>query len=159
MQTRHDQEWDRLTLSQQAAWVGFLRSYAAVVRRLDAEMVEAHGLPLTSYDVLVQLQQAPQGRLRMSDLADAILLSRSGLTRLVDRLEHEGLVTRCQHERDKRSTYAAITEAGLGKLDEVTPTHVAGIRRLFLEPLSDGQLRQLAGVWRRLRNASADAQR
>ena len=77
-----------------AAWRGLLRVHASVLKALDAEMEAAHGLPLTSYEVLIQLADAPEQRMRMCDLADSVLLSRSGMSRLVDRLERDGLLPR-----------------------------------------------------------------
>src|SRR3954471_16149368 len=100
------------------AWRGFLRSYATLVRELDEELTERHGLPLSSYDVLVQLDEAPQGRLRMSSLADAVLLSRSGLSRLVTRLESQALIERAECPSDARGAFAAITEEGRARLAE-----------------------------------------
>src|SRR3954454_8252346 len=84
------------------AWRGFLRTYTTLVRDLDDELTERHGLPVSSYDVLVQLDEAPDGMLRMSHLADAVLLSRSGLSRLVTRLENQGLLTRAECKSDAR---------------------------------------------------------
>src|SRR5215211_5483146 len=83
-----------LTATELGAWRGMLRVHAALLRTLDAELDAAHDLPLTSYDVLIYLRNAPAKRLRMAELADSVLLSRSGVTRLVDRLEREGLLTR-----------------------------------------------------------------
>src|SRR3954454_10750472 len=100
------------------AWRGFLRTHAPLVRELDDELTERHGLPLSSYDVLVQLDEAPEGRLRMSSLADAVLLSRSGLSRLVTRLEGQGLIERAECPNDARGAFAAITNAGRARLDE-----------------------------------------
>src|SRR3954463_8384097 len=91
------------------AWRGFLRAHATLVRELDEELTERHGLPLSSYDVLVQLDESPDGRLRMSSLADAVLLSRSGLSRLVTRLEKQGLLEREECPSDARGAFAAIT--------------------------------------------------
>src|SRR3954452_9621066 len=84
------------------AWRGFLRTYTKLVRDLDDELTASHGLPVSSYDVLVQLDEAPDGMLRMSQLADAVLLSRSGLSRLVTRLENQGLLTRAECKSDAR---------------------------------------------------------
>ena len=85
------------------AWRGLLRVHASVLKALDAEMEAAHGLPLTSYEVLIQLADAPEHRMRMCDLADSVLLSRSGMSRLVDRLERDGLLMpRGLHERRAR---------------------------------------------------------
>jgi DNA-binding MarR family transcriptional regulator len=132
------------------AWRGFLRTHAEVVRELDEELTERHGLPLSSYDVLVQLSEAPGGRLRMSNLADAVLLSRSGLSRLVSRLVAQGLIERVECKNDARGSYAAITEHGLARLDEARATHRAGVRERFLDKLGEREQRQLAKVWTRL---------
>ena len=139
--------WRELTPEQLAAWSGFLQGHAQIVRALDAELELEHGLPLTSYDVLIQLSLAPDRRLRMFELADAVVLSRSGLTRLVDRLERGGLVERERGEVDPRQMYARLTGRGLEVLADATPTHVAGIKERFLERLSDEQTKQLASIW------------
>jgi DNA-binding MarR family transcriptional regulator len=118
------------------AWRQLLRAHAQVTRLLGAELEETHGLPLASYDVLVQLAEAPEGRLRMSELADAVLLSRSGLTRLVDRLEREGLVERRSCPSDARGTFAALTEAGRGRLRSAAGTHLDGVARHVLAHFS-----------------------
>ena len=103
-----------LTDRELAAWRGMLRTHRDVVARLDAELEREHGLPLTSYEVLISLADAPDGRLRMGELAGALLLSRSGLTRLVDRLERQGMVERERCEDDARGYFAVITAAGHG---------------------------------------------
>ncbi|HEY3070304.1 MAG TPA: MarR family transcriptional regulator [Gaiellaceae bacterium] len=139
--------WRKLTPEQLAAWSGFLRGHAQIVRALDAELEREHGLALTSYDVLIQLSLAPDRRLRMFELADAIVLSRSGLTRLVDRLERCGLVERERGEVDPRQIYAKLTDRGLEVLADATPTHIAGIQERFLDRLSDEQTKQLAAIW------------
>ena len=97
------------------------------MRRLEADLLAAHGLPLPWYDVLLQLAEAPDRRLRMTELAGRVLLSRSGLTRLVDRLEREGLVERAACPGDARVTHAVLTEAGLARLREASPTHLRSI--------------------------------
>jgi len=139
--------WRELTPQQLTAWSGFLRSHAQIVRALDAELEREHGLPLTSYDVLIQLRLAPGRRLRMFELADAIVLSRSGLTRLVGRLERSGLVERERGEVDLRQTYARLTDRGFGVLAAATPTHIAGIKERFLGRLSEEQTKQLGEIW------------
>ena len=131
-----------------AAWGGFLMGHAQIVRVLDTELEREHGLPLTSYDVLIQLSLAPDRRLRMFELADAIVLSRSGLTRLVDRLERAGLVERQRGDIDVRQMYARLTDRGFEVLAEATPTHIAGVRERFLDRLSEEQTKQLAAIWR-----------
>ncbi len=140
--------WQELTDEQLAAWSGFLLGHAQIVRALDAELECEHGLPLSSYDVLIQLSLAPDRRLRMFELAEAIVLSRSGLTRLVDRLERDGLVERERGEVDPRQIYARLTERGFEVLADATSTHIAGIKERFLRRLSDEQTRQLAAIWR-----------
>jgi len=132
------------------AWRGLLRVHASVLKVLDAEMEAAHGLPLTSYEVLIQLADAPDHRMRMCDLADSVLLSRSGMSRLVDRLERDGLLERCACTHDARGAFACITQAGRELLERARPTHVAGIRRRFLAQFSEPELRQLGAFWDRL---------
>jgi DNA-binding MarR family transcriptional regulator len=133
-------------------------SHARIVRALDTELEQEHGLPLTSYDVLIQLSLAPGRRLRMFELADAIVLSRSGLTRLVDRLERAGLVERERGEVDPRQMYACLTDRGFEALAEATPTHLAGIKERFLERLSKEQTEQLAAIWRAVLGADVERQ-
>ena len=132
------------------AWRGLLRVHASVLKALDAEMEAAHGLPLTSYEVLIQLAESPERRMRMCDLADCVLLSRSGMSRLVDRLERDGLLMRCACTHDARGAFACITEAGIELLEQARPTHVAGIRRRFLTQFSEDELRLLGLFWDRL---------
>ena len=132
---------------ERGAWVGFLRTHATLVRELDDELTRAHGLPLSSYDVLVQLESADDGRLRLSQLADAVLLSRSGLSRLVARLVDQGLVERMECTDDARGAFAAITDRGRERLNEARATHRAGIRERFLGRLSEEQQRRLADAW------------
>jgi DNA-binding MarR family transcriptional regulator len=139
--------WRELTPEQRIAWSGFLRSHAQIVRALDTELEREHGLPLTSFDVLIQLALAVDRRLRMFELADAVVLSRSGLTRLVARLEREGLVERERGVADLRQVYARLTDRGYEVLTEALPTHIAGIEERFLERLSDQQTKQLGEIW------------
>ncbi len=139
--------FDELELS---AWRGFLRAHATLVRELDEELTARHGLPLSSYDVLVQLADAPDGQLRMSHLAEAVLLSRSGLSRLVGRLADQGLLKRVECENDARGAYAAITPRGRERLAEARETHRAGVRERFLSRLGEREQRQLAKAWNHL---------
>jgi len=125
------------------AWRAFLRAHAQVVRRLERELAEEQGLALTDYDVLVQLAGADQRRLRMSELADRLLLSRSGVTRLVDRLVADDLVERVTCNDDRRGQWAALTDAGLRRLRAATPTHLRGVNEHFLDRLSPGELASL----------------
>jgi DNA-binding MarR family transcriptional regulator len=146
----HEEEWLKLTPEERAAWSGFIRAHASIVKELDAELQAAHRLPLSSFDVLVQLSLAPESRMQMHELAEAVHISRSGLTRLVDRLERQGLIERHRGERDPRQVFACITEPGLERLAETTPTHLAGVRRRFLERLTRTQVSQLTVVWNQL---------
>jgi DNA-binding MarR family transcriptional regulator len=139
-----------LSPAELGAWRGMLRVHAALVKELDAELEAHHGLPVTSYDVLVNLSEAPEGRLRMRDLAEAVLLSRSGLTRLVDRLAREGLLKRVPCPSDARGAFAEITAAGREKLAEARPTHLAGVRARFLDRLAPDELERLAMAWERV---------
>ncbi|MDP9227531.1 MAG: MarR family transcriptional regulator [Actinomycetota bacterium] len=139
-----------LSPSERDIWVGFLRTHDQLVRELDQELRREHDLPLSSYDVLVQLESAPGGAMRMSDLAQSVLLSRSGLTRLVDRLEREQLLERRQCPEDARGSYAAITASGRARLEEARSTHLAGVRRLFLDRLEEPERERLAATWDRL---------
>jgi len=148
------EEWLKFSPQQRAAWSGFIRAHSSILKELDAELQAAHGLPLSSFDVLVQLSLAPNGRMQMSELAETVHLSRSGLTRMVDRLKRQGLLERQKGERDPRQVFACITKAGLERLPETTPTHLAGVRRMFLERLSQPQVKQLAVIWNQLMQPS-----
>ncbi|HEX8103999.1 MAG TPA: MarR family transcriptional regulator [Solirubrobacteraceae bacterium] len=139
-----------LSPGELAAWRGLLRVHAALMKALDAELESEHGLPLTSYEVLLFLRAAPGGRLRMADLADRVLLSRSGMTRLVDRLERDGLIARAQCPRDARGCFAVLTPDGEAVLERARPTHLGGIRERFLRHFSAQELEHLAGCWDRV---------
>ena len=145
-----------LTAEELGAWRGLLRVHTALVRELDTELDAAHGLPLSSYDVLIYLQSAPGRRLRMAELADSVLLSRSGVTRLVDRLERDGLIVRDTCTSDGRGCFAVLTDAGEEVLARARPTHLAGVRARFLRHFSDDELRQLAEYWERVRPGAAE---
>ena len=127
-----------------------LRAHAELTRALDAELAREHELPLSSYEVLLFLADAPDGRMRMSDLAESVLLSRSGLTRLVDRLEREGLLKRERCESDARGLFAEITPEGRRLFDAARRTHLDGVRALFLDRFSRDELRTLGGLWQKL---------
>src|SRR4051812_38749561 len=118
------------------AWRAFIHAHARVTRRLDEELQAEHGLSLAEYDALLQLVNAPDRRLRMSVLADRVLLSRSGITRLVDRLVAAGMVQRTTCSTDARGAEAALTKAGLDRLRAASATHLDGVRRLFLDVVS-----------------------
>ena len=111
--------------SELDAWRAFLRAHARLIRVLETELVAEHPLSLGGYDVLVQLAEAPERRLRMAELADAVLLSRSGVTRLVDRLEVAGMVTRERFTGDGRGIVAVLTTKGVDTLRDAARTHLS----------------------------------
>lgn len=119
------------------AWRAFIHANARLLRRLDEELQAAHGLSLAEYDALLQLVNAPDRRLRMSVLAERVLLSRSGITRLVDRLEASGMVARSACVTDARGAEAALTPAGLERLRAASRTHLDGVQRYFMDPVPD----------------------
>ena len=127
-----------------------LRAHAALTRELDAQLAREHKLPLSSYEVLLFLADAPDGRMRMAELAEGVLLSRSGLTRLVDRLEREGLLKRKPCESDARGFFAEITPKGRRIFDAARRTHLDGVRNLFLSRFSRDELRALGALWQKL---------
>ncbi len=140
----------RLDPAELAAWRGLLRVHAALVRELDADLRAAHDLSAQEYEVLLILSNAPEQRLRMSDLAASVVLSQSGLTRLVDRLVRAGSVERTRCESDRRGLNAELTQAGRATLERARPTHLAGVRRLFVDRFDGEELRLLAGFWERV---------
>ena len=131
-------------------WRSFLRAHASALRELERELLAETGMPLGWYDVLLQLAEAPGRRLRMAELADRVLLSRSGLTRLIDRLQTEGLVRREPSPDDARGTFTVLTPEGMARLRAAAPTHLRGIRRHWLTHFSDQELRQLGELLARV---------
>jgi DNA-binding MarR family transcriptional regulator len=126
-----------------AAWGAFVRAHARVTRELERELQGEQELSLADFEVLYQLAAADGRRLRMSELADRLLLSRSGATRLVDRLESVGYVARASCATDRRGLWAHLTERGLGRLQAATPTHLRGVSEHFLDRIPTGELDQL----------------
>jgi DNA-binding MarR family transcriptional regulator len=143
------------------AWVAFLRAHAAVTRRLEAELHAARRLSLADYDALVQLAVADDRRLRMSELADRVVLSRSGVSRLVDRLECDGLVARRACPTDARGSWAELTPRGLEELRLAAPVHLRGVDVHFLARMADEDrealVRALEAVVRGLQEPAAQA--
>jgi len=119
------------------AWKGLLLAHATLVEQIDYVMAEANLLPLDWYDALLALEDAPDRRLKMSDLADQVLLSKSGLTRLVDRLEAKGYIRREGCRSDRRVAYAVLTDAGLKAREDSWPTYRAAIEEHFASHLTD----------------------
>jgi DNA-binding MarR family transcriptional regulator len=144
-----------LTVQELAVWRMLQRAQVRITRHLEAELLVAHDLPLASYDVLMQLAEAPERRLRMNDLADRVLLSRSGLTRLIDRLQRDGLVSREACADDARGLYAVLTDAGAARLAEATPTYLRGIKTQFLDLLDGSDIGQIRAMLAKLAKPAA----
>jgi DNA-binding MarR family transcriptional regulator len=139
------------------SWVRFLRAHAAVTRALSAELVRDHGLTINDYEVLLYLSRAPDRMMRRIDLAESVLLTASGITRLLDGLERSGYVGRARCPTDARVSYACLTDAGSAKLAEARDTHLAGIRRLYLDFFGEDERATLAALLDRLPgNAGSD---
>jgi len=121
------------------AWRALLEAHARLTGSLEHDLMGLHNIPLSWYETLVQLDSALTGRMRMTDLAEAVLLSKSGLTRLIDKLVTAELVERFTDLDDRRSTLVALTEAGVSRLKEATPTYRAGVSRHFAQQLTDAE--------------------
>jgi len=135
-----------------AAWRRFLEAHAALTRVLEDELERERRMPLAWYDVLVQLSEAPRGQMRMQELAASVLISKSGLTRLLDRIERAGLVRREPCAEDRRGTLAVLTAAGRRALRDAAPVHRRGIRQHFSSRISDAEARAIeAGLAKVLR--------
>ncbi len=137
-----------LDRDEQAAWRAYLESGRLLFRTLDAELQRDVGIPHAYYEILVRLSEAPQRTLRMSELADASLSSRSRLSHAVDRLEEQGWVERARCGDDRRGTYAILTDAGFAALDSAAPTHVGGVREHVFDQLDPDQVSQLHDISR-----------
>jgi DNA-binding MarR family transcriptional regulator len=131
------------------AWRAFLHKHALVARFLEADLMARSDLPLAEFDVLFQLALSEGHRLRMNELADRVLLSRAGITRLVDRLVADGLVVRMKCASDARGAFASLTDKGLGRLEEARPAHLAAVKRYFLGSFSRAELDKLADLMER----------
>lgn len=140
------------------AWRSYLQSHASIVRVLDAELVAEHGMTTRDYEVLLYLAQAPDRRLAMSALAERTMLTRSGITRLVDGLVDGGLIERVACPNDARVSYAQLTDAGYEKLRDAGCSHVQSIHRLFLEHFTPEEIQQLASLLSRLPGAHSGGQ-
>jgi len=121
------------------AWALLLQAHATLLGSLERELVSGHGMPLTWYEVLMRLASQPEGSMRMQDLARSVLLSKSGVTRVVDRMEEAGLLERRGCAVDRRGTYATVTKAGRAAFRRAMPVHLAGISEHFGRHLSDDE--------------------
>jgi DNA-binding MarR family transcriptional regulator len=149
----------RQVLSRQAApaldaWARLLRGHAAITRALSAELEADHGLTINDYEALLLISRADGGHLRRVDLAERLLLTASGVTRLLDGLEQIGLVERASCASDRRVTYAVLTDAGRERLEEASASHLAGVRAFLEERFSGAELDQLAALLGRLPEAA-----
>lgn len=131
------------------AWRALLRAYSALMRRLSSDLEKKTGLSLGDFDVLGQLAEAG-GALRMTDLADRTLSSRSGMTRRVDRLVEEGLVRRARSDADGRAVVIVLTDAGVARVTETVPVHLRGVSDLFMARLDDKELAALESALKKV---------
>ena len=146
---------NRLCDGRDEAWPLFLRTYTVLLDRLEHELQTERDMPLTWFDVLAQLEGAPDGRMKMRDLADSILLSKSGVTRLVDRMERAGLIERASCETDRRVVYAAITDKGRKRFASAAPVAVRGVETYFSAPLDPSERRALMSALDKIQSAAA----
>lgn len=137
------------TEQELAAWRGMLQIHARVTQELDTQMRHEHGMSVSSYEVLMFLDVAPSNQMRMSDIAANALLSRSGCTRLVDRLVESGYVVRHADAHDGRGLYAQLTDAGRAKIAAARVTHREGVRRFFLDHITTTDQIALGDIWAR----------
>jgi DNA-binding MarR family transcriptional regulator len=137
-------------LRELAPWISFLRSHAAITRELSAQLQREHGLTLNDYEVLLHLSHSEGRRLRRVDLAEHIVLTASGITRLLDGLERSGFVEKDWCDSDARVTYAKLTDAGYAKLRAASVTHLAGVDEFFMNRYSGSELATLAELLSRL---------
>ena len=149
-------ESSELTAEQSKAWRAFLWAPTLIMRNLEREMRVADHLPLTWYDVLIHLYEAPQRRLRLQALAESVVLSRSGLTRLIDRMEKAGVVRREQATDDRRGSYAVLTAEGRRRFEHVTPRHLRRVRDHLARHLSGAETRALTATLSKLIAANGE---
>ena len=139
-----------MTADLSDTWGALLKVHAALVPRFDRALQEAHGLPLTWYDVLLELNSAPERRMTMGQLGEVAAVSRTRVSRVVDELVHAGLVAREPNPHDGRSAFAAVTPAGRAALRRAAPTYVATVQREFADHLTARETEVLAGALRKV---------
>jgi DNA-binding MarR family transcriptional regulator len=149
----HAQTWYGVIVTSPQAWAALLRVHAAVTPVLDQELQATHGLPLTWYDVLLELNAAEGRRLTMSQLGEVAVVSRSRVSRVVDELVRAGLVERVPNPADRRSAFARITPAGRSRLRAAAPTYLAGIERHFTGHLTAAEAHTVATALERVLKA------
>jgi DNA-binding MarR family transcriptional regulator len=136
------------------AWIRLLRAHTATTRELSAQLIAEHSLTINDYEALLHLSRAEDGRMRRVDLAEQLLLTASGVTRLLDGLEAAGLVEKASCASDRRVTYAVLTEAGRDRLEAASRSHVAAVREIFESRFGDDELGKLAALLDRLPGAA-----
>ena len=151
----------RQLLSEQSsqsvtAWARLLRAHASATRELSAKLLAEHGLTINDYECLLHLSHAEDGSMRRVDLAERLMLTPSGVTRLLDGLERDGWVRKGQCDSDARVTYAVLTDSGRAKLEQASCSHVAAVSQLFGERFDDDELEALASLLGRLPGADGD---
>lgn len=144
----------RMQKKDLVAWRAFLEAHAFVMSKLADELEAEREMPLGWYDVLVQLSEAEGNRLRMTELADRVLLSKSGLTRLVDRMCNAGLVSRLADEEDRRGRWVEMTKVGRERLVDAAPVHMRGVHQYFTDYLSDEEAKVMGAALRRIADAA-----
>ena len=137
-----------------AAWRALLRAHATALREIDRSLQDREGLPLESYDVLLELHHAPDQRLRLRDLGERVVLTRSGISRLVTRLEKDGLVERRSVEDDARGVYAELTAEGRSAFRRTWPMYAEGIQQFFAGLITEDEAHMLAGILERVAEGS-----
>ena len=139
--------------AEMRTWLAWVRSSLKLRDQLDAELISEHNLSLPEYEVLAFVSQAPDGQLRMAELAATTIVSRSRLTHLVDRLVRRGLLVRQQCPSDRRGWFAVLTPAGRRLLRTAAPTHVRGVRQYLIDVLTPDEVAELAPVLERVVDA------
>jgi DNA-binding MarR family transcriptional regulator len=139
---------ERVTDLELAAWRSFIKSYGRIIESIEHDLAEHGRVPLTSYDVLIALFEAPEHKLRLGDLTQKVVITKSGVTRLLDRLEREGLVVREKSGEDRRGTYAKLTSEGELQLRKAWPVYAQGIKKYFAANLSEEQINHLIQAFR-----------
>lgn len=140
-----------------SVWVRLLRAHSATTRAFNAELLNEHGLTINDFEALLRLSRAEEGRMRRVDLAENLLLTASGVTRLLDGLESHGLVERAACSSDRRVVYAVITEEGRKRLQAASESHVASVTALFEELFGEEELNRLSELLGRLPGADENA--
>ncbi|WP_123040385.1 MarR family winged helix-turn-helix transcriptional regulator [Cohnella candidum] len=147
---------DRVTEQELSVWRLFIQTHSKIIEKIEGDLAEEKRVPLSTYDVLIELFEAPGRKLRLGDLTKKVVLTKSGLTRLVDRMEKEGLLKREKSEEDKRGAYAVLTEAGETELRRAWPVYAKGIKTYFAKPLEEADLQALNKALEVLRQTVED---